>query len=76
MQKTLYLKSYTCTCENGKYLESIIDRILNCDEIIEVPKINPTKTLSIKAVLTKTITTKPASTNFNKKKVTCETLFI
>ena len=34
----------TCTCENGKYLGSIIgDSLITCDEIIEVIKTVPTK---------------------------------
>ena len=43
----------TCTCENGKYLRSIIDNsAIACDEIIEVTeafstKIVPTKNNSI-----------------------------
>ena len=73
LQKRLYLKSYTCTCESGKYLGSITAEILNCDEIIEATKIFPTKTLPIKAVLTKTITAKPVPTNLNEKRVTCNT---
>ena len=45
----------TYTCKNGKYLGSIIDdSVVACDEIIE----------AIKAVPTKTVTTKVASTNF------------
>ena len=63
----------TCTSENGKYLESITgDSVITCDEIIEVTKTvpkksvltkcNPTKTLHMKTVLTKTVTTKTVPT--------------
>ena len=39
----------TCTCENGKYLGSIInDSLITCDEIIEATKAIPTKTIAIK----------------------------
>ena len=49
----------TCTCENGKYLESIIgDSEITCDEIIEATKTIPTKKNSTETVLTK-------STNFH-----------
>ena len=52
----------TCTCKNGKYLESIFaDLVVIHDEIIEV-----TKTVSIKTIAAKTITTKINSINFNK----------
>ena len=38
-------RTSTCTCENGKYLGSIIgDSLITCDEIIEVIKTVPTKT--------------------------------
>ena len=37
----------TCTCENGKYLKSIIDdSVITCDEIIEAKKTVPTKSAS------------------------------
>ena len=33
----------TCSCENGKYLASIMnDSVITCDEIIEEPKTVPT----------------------------------
>ena len=33
----------TCSCENGKYLASIIDdSVITCDEIIEETKTSPT----------------------------------
>ena len=36
VQKRLYLNPATCSCENGKYLASIIDHsVIRCDEIIE-----------------------------------------
>ena len=41
MLKRLSLES--CSCENGKYLASIIDDFrITCNEIIEEPKIVPT----------------------------------
>ena len=56
--ETKHIESYsTCTCENGKYLESTVgDSVIMCDEII-----NATKTVPIKTV----------PTNINRKKVTC-----
>ena len=46
----------TCTCEGGKYLESIIDdSVIMCDEIIDAVPSEPTKTMPI---------------NFNDKKIT------
>ena len=49
----------TCSCENGKYLASIIDNsVIMCDEIIRaVAKSYNEKTKSV-------------PTNFNEKKVT------
>ena len=56
----------TCTCENGKYLESIIGASVNtCDEIIIVAK-----TVSIKTITKKKEYT--VSINLTKKKVTCQ----
>ena len=53
----------TCPCENGKYLESIIDdSVVICDKIKEV-----TKTVPIKAITKKTF-----PTNFNIEKITCK----
>ena len=53
----------TSTCENGKYLESIIgDSIVICDGIIEVKKAFSTKTVLAKSIPIKTI-----PTNFNEK---------
>ena len=45
-------------CENGKYLGSIIDNSIVCDEFIETTK----------SVLTKTVPTKSFLTNFSEKK--------
>ena len=45
----------TCTFENGKYLESIIDNsVITCDKIIEATQ----------TVASKTVPTKSTSTNF------------
>ena len=47
----IWEKDYTCnpstyTCKNGKYLENIIaDSAITCDEIIEVTKTVPAKTV-------------------------------
>ena len=50
----------TCSCENGKYLASVIDNLVNmCDEIVE-----ETKTVLTKITLTKTVSTNSTSTNF------------
>ena len=44
----MYEKDYiwnptTCSCENGKYLASIIDDlVIRCDEIVEETKTAPT----------------------------------
>ena len=55
MLKRLFLESSKCSCDNGKYLASVIDdSVIKCGEIIET-----TKTVPIKTVLTKS-----ASTNF------------
>ena len=54
--------------ENRKYSESIIgNSVITCDEIIE-----RTRTVSIKAFLTKTVPIKTIPTSFNKEKVTCK----
>ena len=58
-RKDYIWKTNTCSCENGKYLGSIIrDSVTMCDEIIEVTQATPTK-----PVPTKTI-----PTNFNGKR--------
>ena len=68
----------TCSCENGKYLGSIIGySVIIPDETIEVTKAvptktSPTKTIPTKTVLIKTISRKAVSTNFNEEKVTCK----
>ena len=50
----------TCSCENGKYLGSIIDNlVITCDEIKET-----IKSTSTKAFPTKTVPLKNTSTNF------------
>ena len=55
-------------CENGKYLESIInDAVITYSEIIEVAR-----AVSAKAVSTKIISKKTISTNLNEKMVTCK----
>ena len=65
VKKYYIWKPRTCTCRNGKDLESTTrDSAITSDEIIEVTKTKavPTKTFSMKTILT----------NFNKKKVTCK----
>ena len=43
----------TCTCENGKYLESIIgDSVIKSNEIIEVAKTVPIRTIASKNIPT------------------------
>ena len=50
----------TCSCENGKYIGSLIDdSVIKCDEIIEEMKTFPTNRIS-----TKTVPTNSTSTNF------------
>ena len=50
VKKSYIWNPSTYTCENGKYLGSIIDdSVITCDEIIEekkLKKITPTKTTS------------------------------
>ena len=59
--KNIYLLS-TCTCENGKYLGSIIgDSVISYDEIAEVAKTVLTKTYPRKVARTKTVLTKTVS---------------
>ena len=54
-KKDCILNPATCSCENGKYLGSIIDNsVITCDEIIGTTKTVPTKT----------VLTKSTSTNF------------
>ena len=49
MQKGYIWNPNTCTCENGKYLRSIIgDSVIKCDEIVEVTKAIQTKLLNQK----------------------------
>ena len=56
----------TCSCENGKYVGSIIDdSVIMHDEII-----NMTKTVPSKITSTKTVQT---NFNNNKKKIACKT---
>lgn len=39
MQKILYFKSYSCSCEKGKLLTSFTeDSVITCDEITEATK--------------------------------------
>ena len=62
-----------CTCENGKYLGSIIgDSVIVHDEIIAVTKTVPTKIVPAKTIPTKTIPTKTVTINFSEKKVNCQ----
>ena len=43
----------TCSCENGKYLASVIDdSMIRCGEIIEMTKTIPTKTIPTKSTST------------------------
>ena len=53
----------TCTCENGKYLVSIMDNsAIICDEVIDVDaKVSPNYDDKTKTI----------PTNFNEKKATC-----
>ena len=46
--KNIYIwNPATCSCENGKYVESIIDNsVLMCDGIMEETKTIPIKTTS------------------------------
>ena len=54
MQKRYIWNPATCSCKNGKYVDSIIsDSPVLCDEIIDTIKTTSTKSISTKAVLTK-----------------------
>ena len=55
----------TCNCENVKYLESIINNSVICQEIIEMTR----------STLTKTVQTKSILANLNEKKVIWKTTF-
>ena len=58
MWRRLHLESFTCSCENGKYLASVMDdSAIMCDESIESYD-QETKTILI---------------NFNEKKAICNT---
>ena len=66
VKNVMYVKNYydyvwsrtTCSCENGKYLASIMDdSVIMCDEIIQSYNQG-----------TKTVTT-----NFNEKNILCRT---
>ena len=61
VQRNIYIwNPNTCTCENVKYLESIIgDSVITCNEIMKV----------MKTISTKTTSSKTIPTNFNEKKV-------
>ena len=62
MWKRFYLDPATCSCENEKYLASIMnDSAIMCDEIIDV------------AAKSNDEDTKNIPTNFNEKKVPCKT---
>lgn len=56
MCKEDYISSpSTCTCEIGKYLESMVGLVITCNEISEATKTIPTKTFPIKTISTKTV---------------------
>ena len=43
-EKDYILSPATCSCENGKYLASVIDNsMVTCDEVLEETKTIPTK---------------------------------
>ena len=58
-KKGVFWNPATCSCKNGKYVRSIGDSVVICDEIIE-----KTKSPSTKIVLTKSTSTKTVLTNF------------
>ena len=54
----------TCTCENGRYAESVTDNsVITCDEIID----------AVGKLYAEPIKIVPTKRNLNKKVVTCET---
>ena len=61
--------SAICSCENDKYVGSIDDSVISCDEIIEeiktvLTKSTSTESPSTKTVPAKTVLTKSTFTNF------------
>ena len=59
----------SCTCENAKYLGSIIgDSVITCDEISEVTITIPTKTVLAKTVPIKTVPTNLFQQILNKRR--------
>ena len=64
VKKIIFGRLYpvTCSCENGKYLASIIDdSVIICDEIIDAVANSYDEE------------TKKVTTNFNEKNIICET---
>ena len=58
IEKRLYWNTVTCSCENGKYLSSIIDNsVITCDKIIDAEANSYDK-----------------ETSFNTRKAACKTL--
>ena len=58
VKEIIFATLAACSCENGKYLASIIDHsVITCDEIIESYNKE----------------TKKLPANFNEKKATCQT---
>ena len=53
-KKDYICKPATCSCKNGKYVWSIDNSVITCDEIIDTTK----------TVLTKAVPTESTSTNF------------
>ena len=52
-KETFFWNSATCSCQNDKYLGSIIgDSVATCDKVIDTSKTVPTKTSSAKNALT------------------------
>ena len=56
VQKKYICKPATCSCENGKYLASIVDdSVITCDAITEKTKTIPTTAGPASAVPTKSV---------------------
>ena len=51
MKKGYIWNVATCSCKNDRYAKSIIDDlVITCDEIVEITKINMTKTVPAKSI--------------------------
>lgn len=66
--------SFTCTCQNKKYVESINSgSVITCNKTIEGTKTVPIKTIPTKTIRTKTVvSTNTVPTTFKEKNTNCK----